>query len=373
MNTRLFLVAATAAVSLTAQEPMGTFHNATTAFTTRGGAAAANTANPGFAFTRFDQSHYAGWGHDINQPLHRVIVGITCVLQDQVGVTPESFGITCFGEDPGAPNWPLVGTPVASAGPFPTPASTATGATAFIVNVNFTTPALAPRGQDVFLAFELPQPATGTWPTDGLSVHATAGATEPAGHSYVSTSPELAGYSGYFVPASNTLLYSTPRQLRIDPLLNGPGGVAGTIHNIPTATPGNTAPGTASMFAGLFPDAQNPPLNAGRVDDLGARWSMTGIADGTPVMFLADFGAFGPEIPLRYLVLAGSQGVLCLNAATMLTSNLTFTTGGQAIRAVPVPAGARAIIAGLAIMQQGLALDLTANVAMANPCTRQIL
>ncbi len=372
IKTPLLIATSLLLGTVVAQTPLGTYNNVTTTYTSRGGAAGANTGAPTEVFTRIDASHYAGFGANPASPGMREIVGAQFVAQDQIGTTPETFTVLCYGEDPAAPNFPLVSAPLATVGPFATPASTATGAVAWIFSINYTTPVLAPAGQDVFLAVSFPQPATGTWPTDGMSMHATAAATEPAGFSYSSTPAEVGSYSGYHLPAVPTLAYSSPRQFNIDPIVNGAAGVAGTIHNIATAVPGNTPPGTSSMFAGLFPDAQNPPLNVGRVDDVAFRWVMANTPDNTPVFFLADFGTFGSEFPLSAF-LTGSQGVTCLNLGTMATVGLNFTVGGSTFNVITIPSSARGIVAGMQFLQQAAALDLATNVAVANGCTRQIL
>ncbi len=376
---RAGLIAGIVVLPCLGQDVLGILNNTDTSFTSRGSTALPNT-NPSTAYLRIDADHYAGWGVNPATPGMREIVGLYAVLQDQIGTTPETFDILVYGEDPAAANYPLAITPLATAGPFPTPASTATGAVAWVLTANFTTPVLAPAGQDVFVAVGLPQPATGTWPTDGMSCHAlyfvnvTSGFFDLPGFAHPTSPPEQAGNGGWYVPSlpSGPLYTVTPRMWKIQPLVNGATGVAGTITNQTTATQSNLPPGTASMASGLHPDAQNPPLNAGRADDISGRWFKTGTPDGTPVFFLMDFGTFGPELPVS-VFLPGSTGVACLNLGTMTTLGINFTVGGQAFQVLTIPANSRGILAGISVLHQAAGFDPVSGTAMVNGCTRQVL
>lgn len=363
-----------------AQDNLGVLNRTDTSFTSRGSNVSPNS-NPSYVIARLDKEYYAGWGVDPANPGMRQIRGVHALIQDQIGNTPETYGVLVFTEA-AAPNFPDITTPLASVGPFPTPGSTVTTAIVWDVTVSFTTPVLAPASGDVFLGLDYPQPLVGVWPTDGLSSHAlyftgvtTSGFSDQPGASHPVTPPEEAGNGSWYVPSLPALgvTYTTvPRQWKIEPIVSGAVGVAGTITNQTTAPLSNAAPGTSSMASGLHPDAQNPPLTAGRADDIASRWFKSGTPDGTPVFFMMDLGTFSPEIPVSAL-LAGSTGVVCLNLSSLVVVGIGFTTTNQAFLTLPISPAARTYIAGTSIMHQSAALDMITSVAHANGCTRQIL
>jgi hypothetical protein len=372
------------AASASAQDFLGIMNRTDTSFTSRGSTTIPNT-NPSQVLERLDKEHYAGWGVSPANPGMRAIVGMHAWLQDQIGTTPETFGFVVYTENLAAPNYADVTTPLGSVGPLPTPANAVTGAIAFEVTASFATPVLAPASGDVFVAVDLPQPVVGgPWPADGMSCHALyyvgVGGTGPAtyfdlaGASLPTTPPEQAGNGSWYVPspATGPLYTVTPRQWKVEPIVNGAAGVAGTITNQISLPSSSTAPGTSSQGSGLHPDAANPPLNAGRTDDLAGRWIRTGTPTNTPVFFLMDLGTFGTEIPVSAF-LAGSTGVLCLNPASMVVVGLTFTVGSEAFLQITIPTAARARVAGLNVLHQAAALNVVTATADANGCTRQIL
>jgi len=283
-----------------------------------------------------------------------------------------------YGEDPLNPNYPVVATPLGTVGPLPTPASTVTGAIAFAVNANFLTPVLAPATGDVFLGIDMPQPLTGAWPTDGLSCHAlyfvmvTSGWYDLPGAGHPVGQPEE-GNGGWYVStyAPGPQYTTTPRQWKLEPILAGATGVAGTITNQTTAPLSNGAPGTSSMSSGLHPDAQNPPLNAGRIDDIVSRWFMSGAPNGMPVFFMASFNPFGIEIPISVFI--PGSGTICLDTTAMSQIGLSFTNAGEAYIVWNISAAARNAIAGIGVVHQSVGLDPLTNAALVNGCTRQIL
>ena len=374
----LTVLAAIPGPALVGQDVLGLLNRTDTSFTSRGSSSAPNT-NPSFAFVRIDHENYAGWGVDPANPATRTIQGLHLVLQDQVGATPETFGTAIYRENQGLPNYPDIAAPLATAGPFPTPPNTLTTAAVLDVIVNFATPVSAPTNEDLFMAVELPQPAVGgTWPSDGLSVHAlyyvnvTSGSFDLPGGSHPTTPPEQ-GNGGYHVPslALGPTYTTTPRQWKIEPVVPGAAGVAGTITNQTTAPQSTVAPGTSSMASGLYPDAVNPPRNLGRLDNISGRWFRSGTPDNTPVFFLLDLGTFGPEIPMPAIV-AGSTGVACLNLATAQLIGLGFTFNSEAIFPIAIPAGARPLLTGVSLMHQAAGFNATTGGVDANGCTRQV-
>ena len=376
----LFSVLLVTATPALAQDYLGILNRTDTSFTSRGSNTAPNT-NPSWVIERLDKEFYAGWGVDPANPGMRQIRGIHTLMQDQIGNTSESYSVLILTEGT-APNFPDVTTPIATAGPFPFPANTATGPIAYDITVTFATPVLTPSTGDQFLALDLPQPLVGNYPTDGLSSHAlyytnvtTSGFGDQPGASHPLTPPEQAGNGCWYVPSMASTLpvtYTTvPRMWKLEPIVGGAVGMAGTITNQTTAPLSNVAPGSSSQGSGLYPDAQNPPLTPGRVDDVASRWFKTGTPDNTPVFFLMDLGTFGPEIPLSSL-LAGSTGVLCLNVPTMVVIGIGFTSLGEAYMTLSFSPAARTYIAGTSLLHQSAALDST-GVAHANPCSRQVL
>jgi len=377
-SLRLGSVLLLAATTAFAQTNLGILNRTDTSFTSRGSNAGANT-NPCFVIEKLDKEYYAGWGVDPANPGMRQILGFHTWIQDQVGNTPETFGIRVFPEAAAA-NFPNVAAPLATAGPFPTPTSTVTTAISWEMSVNFTTPVLAPATSDVFLGLDLPQPLTGAWPTDGLScwalyyVAVSSGISDLPGTSHPTAPPEEVGNGSYYVPLltlgpSYTV---TPRMWKIEPIVAGAAGIAGTITNQTTAPSSNVAPGTSSQASGLHPDAQSPSLNTGRADDIASRWFKAGTLNGTPVFFMMDLGTFGPELPVSGL-LPGSTGVVCLNLPSLVVIGIGFTTTGEAFMTLPIPASARLFIAGTSLLHQSAAFDPATGVAHANGCTRQVL
>ena len=363
--------------SAPAQDFLGIMNRTDTSFTSRGSATVPNS-NPSVAFDRIDKETYAGWGFDPLNPGMRQIIGLHAWLQDQIGTTPETFQFVVYPEDPASLNFPNVAAPIGTTGPIPTPPTTATGAIAWEFTANFATPLLVPATSDTFVGVILPTPATGTWPADGMScwalyyVSVTSGISDLPGASHPTLQPEN-GNGGWYVPSlpSGPTYTVTPRQWKIEPIVPGAAGVAGTITNQTTAPSSNVAPGTSSQGSGLYPDAQNPPLNAGRVDDIAGRWFKSNTPDNTPVFFLMSLGAFGPEIPVNS-ILPGSTGVTCIDLATNTVLGISFTTAGEAFLTISIPAGARSIVAGLVLVHQAAAINATGGID-ANGCTRQIL
>jgi len=353
---------------------MGLLNRTDTSFTSRGSTTGPNT-NPSFAFVRIDQEHYGGWGIDPANLGMRSIQGVHVFLQDQIGSTPETFGVTIYGEDPAAPDFPEITTPFGSMTGVPV-AGTAAGAQVFDVLVTFATPMQVPVGMDVFPAIELPQPAGNTWPADGLSVHAlyygstTSGLFDEPGASHPTAS--VYGNSGYHVPVLSVgpTYTTTPRQWKIEPILLGATGVACTITNQVSAPLSNTAPGSSSMASGLHPDATNPPLNMGRVDDIANRWYRSSATDGTLVLFFIDLGPLGLEIPANLLV-PRSTGVACLNTVTAEFVGIGFTLAGEASHVIQIPAAVRSGLAGLSVSHQAAALNAAGGVDL-SICTRQV-
>jgi hypothetical protein len=282
-----------------------------------------------------------------------------------------------FTESATQPNYPDLSAPLGTIGPIPTPVNTATGPIAWEFTANFATPVLAPASADVFVGVELPNPAVGNYPTDGMScwalyyVSVTSGISDLPGTAHPTLPPEQVGNGGWYVasPQTGPFYAVTPRQWKIEPIIAGATGIAGTITNQTTAPSSNLAPGTSSQGSGLYPDALNPPLNAGRVDDVAGRWFKSNTPNNTAVLFVLAFN-FGPEIPASGM-LAGSTGVLCLDLATTTVIGIQLTTNNQAFQVISIPAAARSVISGMSIVHQSAGLNAAGGVD-ASPCTKQM-
>jgi hypothetical protein len=362
------------AVPALAQDNFGVLRNVGVTYTSRGGAAAANT-NPSVQFCRFDVDRYAGWGVNPANPGNREITGLHFFIQDQDLATQDSFSLVAYTEDPANLGYPNVAAPLATTGNFVLPIGT--GAGAYNLTANFANPVSVPSNADLYVGVSQNTAwATGT--TDGCSIWATSGngtaaTTDRPGASAPTTAPDNT-YGGYFVPSTLVVAYSSSRQFHIEPIIATAAGVASALHYADTLHPAaNTAPGTSCMFSAQFPDGANPPLNAGRADDLGMTFVKTGIPDGSLVFWLVEVGSsFAPfEIPVSNF-LAGSSGVLCLNLGNYQTVGFSVTASGVATNVLVFPGSARTSLAGLPLMQQAAALDLTTFLITAGPCSLSV-
>lgn len=376
-----------------AQNPLGTFTNMGTTFATRGGTAVPNSNNATL-FTRHDMEAYAGWT-DGAQPFTRDIAGINFVLQDENLATQHNFNLVYYPGDPLNADFPDINNGVVGATAFVLPLGTGIGA--FNGTANFATPILASSLTDAYVGIQINSPWTivNGQITDGLSVwecRSTAPTTPVTGQSWDEPGGSIPSgnpanrFSGFYVATPPTgPSYPIRTQYKIQPLVPISGGVAGALTNqtghpesTATATAGfavqDPGAGTACMFSALYPDAAAPPANTGRVDEISQMFENPALAAGSPVFFLIDIGAFGPEVPARNFV-PGSTGVSCLSFGTM--QNLGFsslTTIGTTQRArwvATFPAAARPLLSGIDWLQQAVALDIGTNSIHASACTRQ--
>lgn len=371
MHKHLLIAVAVATSSLVAQNNLSDFLNMGVTFTSRNGA----NFVPAAIYTRIDHESYAGWGVDQTQPGMRVFSGLRATIQDQDLATQDTFQFTAYTESTVTPNVPDTAAPLATTGNFALPVGT--GAGAYFVTANFATPVAAPASADVFVAVS----TTLGWTnpvTDGLSIWATSSAASSAlrdepGFGQLSGTP-FNTFSGAWIASTTTHVFGAQRQSHVEPIIASPAGVASALHyNDPVHANANTFPGTTCMMSAITPDAQNPPRNVGRADDVGNTFRHAGIPDGTLVFFLADIaGSFGPELPLG-MFLAGGIGNVCVNLGSVQTIALGFTAGGSASNVMSFSPGSRSIINGLPLIHQAVALDTVSGVAYAGPCTKQIL
>lgn len=324
---------------------------------------------PATIYTRIGKDHFAGWGVDVTRPGLRVFTGLRFSIQDQNLATVDAFQLTAYTES-STPHVPDTSTPLATTGYFVLPAGTGVGA--FYMSANFSTAVTAPATADVFVGIGTPI-GWNSGITDGLSIFCTVGdgsrpTRDQAGFAEPSTI-QGSTYSGYYIPSTNTHGFATPRQSHIEPIFDSPAGVASALHyNNPNHPSANNSPGTTCMHSALNPDSRSPSRNPGRADDVGMR--IIGVnPNNCLVFFLVDIAAmFGPEVPLASF-LPGSQGAMCVNQTSMQVIALGFNVSNV----ITFSASARSFIAGLPLIQQAVALELTTNIGFASPCTKQTL
>ena len=374
---------ALAALSLPcfAQDYIGLSYNVAISATSRGTIGTAAGEN----MTRIDGSEFAGWGTDT--PGRRTIRALYYNVQDQDAATPEVFDIKLYPEDPANPGFPDLANGVTYAtgiaGPVGVGILAATKITPpDVVGVGDSVPIQG--GGDVFVSWVLP--ANVGWPaTDALSIHIILG-YNPSTFTVYDT-PGLA-QGGTPVPAANAsnshalartgagaAVYNGRRQMMLDILHNTSGGTALGITNQTTFVGSNNpppagfgpAPGTASMMSGTNPDCVGG--NIGRDDDITMEFYRTGFGTGGLVVFMADFGTFGPELPVGVLGVTGT-GVLCLNLPTLMVLGIGFSVTDESFLVSTIPLAPS--LAGLGISQQAAGLDTAGNVH-ASPCRRQTL
>jgi hypothetical protein len=381
------------ATSLLAQTPnrLGFTAGFGTSYTDRMGG---NTI-VGDALQHFDNRDYQDWALD---PLdltgsNFTLTGCTFVIQDQVGVTPETFDVVGYTEDPTTPNFP---NPLAAwfrTGPATLPASVATGPVAWIYTFTFAPPAV-PKG-DIWVGQGLPQPAVGTWPTDGLSVHATF--DFPPGNTGTNQLDDpgrgIASISNTnlacFIPTTGGVptgpaVYpigsaGNLRQIGIDLFANATGGVALSQTNqtryvnsnpgfVNALVPGG---GTTNMMSGSNPDTFNFNASATpRADNPG--FLVTDVNfPGAPVFVLQ---AFGPSpvgsLPATFFGSIagqpGTRGNVCIDFINASLS-IGFLDGtGRMANVVPMNPALSAQIAALPpfdVWWQAFVVNVAASVA----------
>jgi len=369
---RIVILSAVTLVAGTAiaQNNLFDFQNMGVTFTSRNGA----NLVPATIYNRIDKEAYAGWGVDNANPGMRSFTGLHCLIQDQDLSTQDGFSFTAYTES-GTPNIPNTTTPLAATGNFLLPLGTGIGA--YSVTGSFATPVLAPGASDVFVGVS----TVGSWnatTTDGLSIWATSGdPTRPLrdepGFGAPTTVPGNT-YAGTWQPGTSTQTNAVLRQSWVEPIITTPAGVASALHYAdPVHANANVSPGTVCMYSGQFPDSESPSRIAGRADDIGNTFRHTGIPDGTLVFFLADIAlTFGPELPLSSF-LPGSTGVVCVNLGSYSVVAVSTTLAGSANHVINIPAASRTGIAGLPVIQQAAAFDGVNGVALAGPCSKQLL
>lgn len=353
MQAQLLLVAAAAlAVSAQAQNRLGFSAGQNTSYTSRLGA----TNIEGDGVTHYDTRDYQDWMLDPADATGSTMkfTSLQCVVQDQVGITPEQFTIVGYTEDPANPDYPNPAAVWFRTGVIPLPASTSTGAVVWRFTVTPVVPAVT-KG-DVWIGVGLFQAPVGTtWPNDGLSVHCTYDRqttyTGPVFRDLASTritsmpqtnsSCWLPTAGGVPTGAATYPAAAGGRaQIFLELSANVASGVPVTQTNqtlYPSSNPGATNAlvplgGTTNMFSGLYPDFSD--LNAqtpARADDIGFLVNDVSVPNA-PVFILISFqGSPIGSQPLLQLMQGaggpGTKGNVCVDftaAATFLAfSNAT--------------------------------------------------
>lgn len=347
------------AAAAAAQTPLGVLRNVPFSFVTRG--VGTQVQNPTVNFTRFDADRYAAFGVDPAQPGVRQILGVRCLLEDLQGATVDPVAFRVMTADPLNTGYPDAQNPIATTGTFTLPVGS--GPVAYDASLAFQTPVTLPVGADLYVGVFHLNPMLPSL-LDGSLVGVTMRLLLRPGAAAPTTAPDDT-YSGWYVPATGTLTYGYQQQYLIEPLV-ATGGVASAM----VASALTPFPGHSGMFVSQYPDAANPPLNAGRADDLGMTFVRPGLPAGSLVFFFGDFtGAFAPEVPLANL-LPGSTGAFCIDPTVAVSFGLTVSTGAATGRVTAIAAAARPLLTGISIVQQAVALDVTTLVAHAGPGQR---
>lgn len=389
MRARFFVpVTIALCAGLSAQNVQDFYFNCATGATTRGGVAGASQVQ---VVMRFDSEDYVGWGNPVLAGSPPAVtgyelVGCRYVIQDQNDGTIENYNMHYYGEDPANPSFPNF-TPasapgtnaIVTFGPFPSPTTGTNTISAWQVTLNFATPVVRPNNQDFFAALEFP--GNGAWTADGLSQHINLGVSanfpSPTVNTFDLKGPALISGGvtntyGLSHDVTNAAFGAAgPRQYNWQFFVaNGVGrGVVTTETNQGAYTISNTAPGTASFFSGLHPDASTSPANPGRVDDIN--YVYFGAAAGDLLIDLLAFGFQTPEIPLVN-VLPGSTGVLCLDLSTMTTAGVAVAGGsGTDTFRLAFTAPQRGFLLGITLAQQVVAISPATLAGTASPCGMQ--
>jgi hypothetical protein len=329
MKAHLLIAGAVAlAASIQAQNALGFSAGANTSYTSR---ISANNIEAD-VLNHYDTRDYQDWMLDPTDPTGATMkfTSLRVIVQDEVGVTPDSFTVVGYTEDPLNAKYPDPVAPWFRTGAINLPASTLTTGVAWIYTVGLTVPPVA-KGDAWIGVGLIPPPVGTTWPTDGLSTHCTAeGAAYDLAGAGIASMP-VSSTSCWFPVAAGVptgpATYPTARaQIWLE--LNAPvaSGVPVTQTNQTTYTssnPGGTnvkvpLGGTTNMFSGLNPDlydvhASTPPRN----DDIGFLVNDATLPNSL-VVVLAAFGAspLGSQ-PLSMLMGSsagpGTKGNVCID------------------------------------------------------------
>ncbi len=384
LSIRISLAAAAIAAAATAQSNfIGLSYNNQVTATSRFSVGSV----AGEVMTVIKGEEYAGWGTDV--PGSRTITSIYMIIQDQDAVaTSEVFDVILYPESLATPGTPDLNAPIVFSTGVTGPAAPTTGVVAAAAKIiTPAAPVAVPivGSGDVFVSFSLPATPL-PFPADGLSTNAIYGfAPGPTflvfdvpGQNQQPQVPPTVDNTHCFsrVGAAATVIINQCRSHIIDVAHNGPGGVVLGITNqaslVGSANPPpagyGPAPGTGDLMSGVAPDVVG--FNAGRADDIAFDYFRGTAAAGNPVVFFADIGAFGPEVPLS-LVFPGSSGTVCVGPTFFEIGSAVADANGEAFLVTTFPAAVRPLASGLNVIQQALELDLGTQTLRLSPCGRQ--
>ncbi|MBK8096793.1 MAG: hypothetical protein IPK26_06780 [Planctomycetes bacterium] len=339
----------------------------------------------GEALTRLDSREHAGWGTAIAG--FRTVSGVA--FASTSGVTPQTIDLLFYPESGVGTELPAA-APVTFALGVPIPPGPVCAMT--IVGPPVSVP-IAGSG-DVFLSFRLPAAPFPGWPTDGVGIGIVAGYPGVLPDDFVTPLTNFDRPGPNATPGAPTLLptgtyglrkllgagYRLSRQhwfdLRHQPWgastsYEGAGGV-GIVWNNQVNYPTGIA-GTSNFLSGTSPNSWPSLANgnpATRSDDIGMGIQMAGLS-GQIVVFVAQVAAgFGPEIPITLPPVNApplSTGVLCLNVNSPLHVVIAFGASNDTAE-VRYPVNGGAWLAGLPVVQQAFAFDVTTGLIHASPC-----
>ena len=326
----------------------------------------------------FDERDYRDWmldPADATGATYRCN-GVRFIMQDQVANTPETYTVAGYNEDPALADFPNTAalwfrTGTISYPPMPATFPTPTGPIAWIITVTFTSPP-TPKG-DKWLGLGLPQPATGTWPSDGLSMQCAFDlpANNTGTNALDRVGPGIASMNAGNLSCAVITAGGVPtgpatypsgtignrRQMFLEVIANATGGVCVTQTNqtrYPSSNPGsgNTAVplgGTTNMLSGINPDTIDANLSTpARADDIGFLVTDTNFPNA-PVFVMV---ATGPNpvgsLPITSLapglITPNSRGNVCIDFTTAPVF-LNFTNAaGICQHMLILNAGTRSII-----------------------------
>lgn len=347
LHPRTYLLCTLFAGSLAAQtaNDIGFTRGWTTSYTDRIGA----NSIVADVLNRFDNRDYLDWMLDPADPTGNTFLftSIRFVMQDQIGNTPETYNVVAYNEDPTNPDFPDATAPWIRTGNFNLPTTTTTTPAAWLVTITLpTTAPSAPKG-DKWIGVQLNQPTTGTWPTDGASLHT---AFDRAPGSTGTATTDMAGLGAATInlgtyachlPIIGGLpqgpaIYPTPtvgnrRQIRMEVIANVTGGVCVTqtnqtsyVSSNPGATNSTPLGGTTNFFSGLHPDIYDGNLSVPpRADDIGFLVSEVNIPNAPVFVILALGPSPVGSIPLANLTPAvanpNTRGNVCVDFAFGVT------------------------------------------------------
>lgn len=344
----------------------------------------------GEVMTRLDGLEHSGWGR-VNWPvLERRIESVYFVVQDQDGLTAETFDIVLYGEDALNPGFPDLANPI----PFATGLAGPTSTGGPVANVRTIT---VPGGvgvpivnecSDIFVSWRLT--AAPTWPADGVSLNIVLGYAPNTTFTVFDTPGPVQGGTPPPAPAEanshglsrtglGAAVYNARRMMFLDIAHVGSGGVGLAETNQTSFTASNNPPpagwgpciGTASFMSGTNPDVAG--FNPGRADNVSMEYFKTGLGTGNLVLFLMEFDrSCVREMPVSMMV-PGSSGWTCMVNPTVVAT--VVSANNEACHYTSIPAAVRPLLLGLPVRQQAAAIvPLTTGLVVldASPCDHMV-